>query len=256
MTQRQNTKNPCPSNALADLNDNTIIIDEWVNSENDYTIDRFGNQFKTKHKILNDLKKSIEEIENKSFLPMSGGTVSGTLNAKTLKENDVRVYSPNNKPTPEDIGSIPAIKKEVNGAPIYMVGSAIDAVSISVKGKSVITDVSEIQSKLTELNNRVYVTESYQNGDSWYRVYSDGFIEQSSVINVTTGRINAICETLVNLIKPMRTRNYGVTVDRINAGGWARVDFAYAELYEASFRLASFSSYTCQSPVRWTVRGY
>ena len=122
MTQRQNTKNPCPSNALADLNDNTIIIDEWVNSENDYTIDRFGNQFQTKHKILNDLKKSIEEIENKSFLPMSGGTVSGTLNAKTLKENDVRVYSPNNKPTADDIGSIPAIKKEVNGVPIYMVG--------------------------------------------------------------------------------------------------------------------------------------
>ena len=137
-----------------------------------------------------------------------------------------------------------------------MVGNRIDAASISVNGKSVITDVSDIQSKLTELNNRAYVTESYQNGDSWYRVYSDGFIEQSSVINVTTGRINAICETLVNLIKPMRTRNYGVTVDRINAGGWARVDFAYAELYEASFLLASFSSYTCQSLVRWTVRGY
>ena len=137
-----------------------------------------------------------------------------------------------------------------------MVGNRIDAVSISVNGKSVITDVSEIQSKLTDLNNRAYVTESYQNGDSWYRVYSDGFIEQSSVISVTTGSINAICGTLVNLIKPMRTRNYGVAVDRINVGGWASVDFAYAELYETSFWLASFSPYTCQSYVRWTVRGY
>lgn len=48
-----------------------------------------------------------------------------------------------------------------------MVGNRIDAVSIGVNGKSGITDVSEIQSKLTDLNNRIYVTELYQNGDSW-----------------------------------------------------------------------------------------
>ncbi|MCX8600247.1 MULTISPECIES: hypothetical protein [unclassified Gilliamella] len=137
-----------------------------------------------------------------------------------------------------------------------MVGNRIDAASISVNGKSVITDVSDIQSKLTELNNRAYVTESYQNGDSWYRVYSDGFIEQSSTIKVITGQVNAICGTLVNLIKPMSTGNYGVAFDRVNWGGWADIDFAYAELYETSFWLASFCPYTCQSWVRWTVRGY
>lgn len=56
---------------------------------------------------------------------------------------------------------------------------------------------------------------SYQNGDSWYRVYSDGFIEHSSTIKVTTDQTNTICGIQVNLIKPMRTRNYGVTLDNV-----------------------------------------
>ena len=83
MTRRQNTNNPCPSNALADLNDNTIIIDEWVNSRNDYTVDRFGNRFQTKHKILNDLRHSVDQIQGESFLPVSSAHTN---------ENGVTVY--------------------------------------------------------------------------------------------------------------------------------------------------------------------
>ena len=261
MTQRQNTKNSCPSNALADLNDNTIIIDEWVNSENDYTIDRFGNQFQTKHKILNDLKKSIEEIENKSFLPMSGGTVSGTLNAKTLKENDVRVYSPNNKPTPDDIGSIPAIKKEVNGAPIYMVGSSIDAMSISVKGKSVITDDSEIQSKLTELDNRVYVTESYQNGDSWYQRFSNGFIMQGGTRKIgSVGRLSGGNVTF-NMITPFSTTFWTPHLEQISInGGWNCLTICIPQIYQDRFVIYVYnnhSSITALQPIfRWFACGF
>lgn len=210
-------------------------------------------------KSADDAKNAASSIDTSVFIKKSGvdnQSIDGSLDIKNLTENGQHVYSPNNKPTADDIGTIPAIKKQVNEAPIYVVGNRIDAASISVNGKSVITDVSDIQSKLTELNNRAYVTESYQNGDSWYRVYSDGFIEQSSTIKVITGQVNAICGTLVNLIKPMSTGNYGVAFDRVNWGGWADIDFAYAELYETSFWLASFCPYTCQSWVRWTVRGY
>jgi Membrane protein involved in colicin uptake len=206
-----------------------------------------------------DAKNAAESIDTSNFIQKSGKenqSISGLLNVNELTENGQRVFSPNNKPSADDIGALAATKTVVNNVPIYMVGGSIDATSISVNGKSVITDVTEIQSKLTDLNNRAYVTESYQNGDSWYRVYSDGFIEQSSVIIVKTELIDSICGTLVNLIKPMRTRNYGVAFDRINWGSWANNDFACAGLYETSFLLASFSPYTCQSYIRWTVRGY
>ncbi|MBC9130735.1 hypothetical protein FcAc13_05355 [Frischella sp. Ac13] len=83
MTARQNTKNPCPSNALADLNDNTIIIDEFTNSKNSHTSDRFGNKIKTIHHLSCELDQTINNIKNgERYIPNTGGTVTGTIKAK------------------------------------------------------------------------------------------------------------------------------------------------------------------------------
>lgn len=53
-------------------------------------------------------------------------------------------------------------------------------------------NVARIEEKLTDVNaaSRGYVVDSYRNGTEWYRVYSDGWIEQgsmSTVVNGTTG---------------------------------------------------------------------
>lgn len=83
MTARQNTQNPCPSNALADLNDNTIIIDEFTNSKNSHTSDRFGNKIKTIHHFSCELDQTINNIKNgERYIPNTGGTVTGTIKAK------------------------------------------------------------------------------------------------------------------------------------------------------------------------------
>ena len=59
----------------------------------------------------------------------------------------------------------------------------------------------------TSLNNptKGRLIESYQNGDSWYRLYSDGWCEQGGL----TGGIGANW-TSVNLIKPFKETNYKV----------------------------------------------
>lgn len=120
MTTRQNTNNPCPSNALADLNDNTIIIDEWVNSKNDYTTDRFGNQFQTKHKILSDFRYSVDKIQSGSFLPIS------------------------------------SVHTNENGIPIYRIGNQVDfSQTPTVNGQPVVTDLSGVQEQITSINNKV-----------------------------------------------------------------------------------------------------
>lgn len=77
-------------------------------------------------KSAEDAKNAASSIDTTVFLKKSGAndqSINGSLNVKTLKENDQRVYSPNNKPTADDIGAIPAVKKDVNGLPIYMVGN-------------------------------------------------------------------------------------------------------------------------------------
>jgi len=61
MAERQNTGNAIPSNALKDFNDNTIIVDEWTNSKQDNTQDRFGNNIPTRAKLTNELTQVIED---------------------------------------------------------------------------------------------------------------------------------------------------------------------------------------------------
>ena len=77
-------------------------------------------------KSADDAKNAASSIDTSVFIKKSGvdnQSINGSLDVKNLTEKGQRVYSPNNKPTADDIGSIPAIKKEVNGAPIYVVGS-------------------------------------------------------------------------------------------------------------------------------------
>jgi hypothetical protein len=114
----------------------------------------------------------------------------------------------------------------------------------------------EAQQNHKNKKNPIYIVESYKNGDSWYNVYSNGFIEQSSVILAKTPTANAVCGTLINLLIPMKTANYGVSIDKINNGVWGDTDYAYAELDLTAFWLASHSHLVNESLVRWTVRGY
>ena len=51
-----------------------------------------------------------------------------------------------------------------------------------------------------------YITETYINGSSWYRVYSDGWCEQGSLRSAgATGTTETI-----NLLKPYKDTNYNV----------------------------------------------
>lgn len=70
--------------------------------------------------------------------------------------------------------------------------------------------------------------ESYQNGSSWYRVYSDGWCEQGGVY--TSGNT-------LTFIKPFKDTNYNIQAKPINwhAGGIAlcavKTSTTYATLY-------------------------
>lgn len=161
--------------------------------------------------------------------------------------------------------ALPATKSVVNGVPTYSVGNNISFEKApTVNGKSVITDLTDVNNKINSintnlniLNNRIYVIESYSNGNAWYRIYSDGYIEQSDAQYIETKSINAVNGTFINLLKPMKSYTYGISVDKINSGPWAQTEFAYAEVYPTGFWLASYTSSIPGSVlVRWIVRGY
>ena len=77
-------------------------------------------------KSADDAKNAVSSIDTSVFIKKSGvdnQSIDGSLDVKNLTENGQRVYSPNNKPTADDIDTIPAVKKQVNGASIYVVSS-------------------------------------------------------------------------------------------------------------------------------------
>lgn len=77
-------------------------------------------------KSADDAKNAASSIDTSVFIKKSSidnQSINGSLDVKNLTENGQRVYSPNNKPTADDIGTIPAVKKQVNGASIYVVSS-------------------------------------------------------------------------------------------------------------------------------------
>ncbi|GEM_PF-7021621 len=84
------------------------------------------------------------------------------------------------------------------------------------------------------------VVETYVNGTSWYRKYSDGWIEQG-------GRITA--SGTVNFITPFTTTNYFIGITRADGG---------AAAYTASvftFNTGSFVA-VAYNPTMWKAEGY
>jgi len=163
------------------------------------------------------------------------------------------------------VGALPATKSVENGTTTHSICSNVEFKKMpTVDGKSLITDLTDVDNKINSIrdslntvSSRGYVVESYHNGNAWCRVYSDGFIEQSDAQYIETKSINAVNGTFINLLKPMKSYNYGISIDKVDSGPWAQNEFAYSTVYSTGFWLASYTSCLPGAVlVRWTVRGY
>ena len=79
-------------------------------------------------KSATDAKNAALSIDTSNFIQSTGAerqSIDGSLDVDRLTENDVRVYSPNNKPTADDVGALPVVKTNVNNVSIYTVGSHV-----------------------------------------------------------------------------------------------------------------------------------
>ena len=75
-----------------------------------------------------DAKNAALSIDTSNFIQSTGverQSIDSSLDVKNLTENGERVYSPNNKPTADDVGALSAVKTNVNNVPIYTVGSHV-----------------------------------------------------------------------------------------------------------------------------------
>ena len=92
-----------------------------------------------------------------------------------------------------------------------------------------------------------YITESkYNNDGSWYRKWSDGWLEQGGICNATSHAI----EITVNLLKPMKNTNYTVLKSFNTTMYGPVVDHAGAYVQAYVKTTTSFKTYDSSSTAR------
>lgn len=108
-----------------------------------------------------------------------------------------------------------------------------------VKKDDFVAGLSEVRTEISNLNQQVdiqgkaYVTETYVSGNSWYRVYSDGFCVQGSWLNTgsTQYRTDTIAfmktyRTTLNVVAIMMGPGGGSDSNQ-GVGGWTTTNFTY-----------------------------
>lgn len=112
-------------------------------------------------------------------------------------------------------------------------------------------DAGRMQEQITNINapSRGYLVQSYVNGRSWYRVYSDGWCEQGGQITVT--------ETVTNitLLKSYKDNNYNTVGCQCNTGasaGFHTINVGQYNAIQIQIRQNSVAS----PLVNWIAMGY
>lgn len=98
------------------------------------------------------------------------------------------------------------------------------------------------------------LVDSYVNGTSWYRVYSDGWCEQGGI---TTEIVNT--STTVNLLKPYKDTNYSISAIVINDSSNVYADeFPSVRSYNSTqiVFVNRYLSSNVARPIMWRAKGY
>ena len=134
-----------------------------------------------------------------------------------------------------------------------------DLATVATSGSySDLSDKPDLSTKADiDLSNctKPHIVETYKNGSSWYRIWSDGWCEQGGFMETGAGR------TTVYLLKPYRDTAYSVQItssaDNNSAGhtqhvihrhGWNNTSYFQTSLCEY-YGTTTFIGY-------WETRGY
>ena len=91
------------------------------------------------------------------------------------------------------------------------------------------------------------MTSTYSSGTSWYRIWSDGWIEQG-------GRITSAGITSITLLKPHKDTNYCIAVAQKGASSNAVIRMSIESIAKNSITI--YSTRDGMLPIFWQTCGY
>lgn len=159
-------------------------------------------------KIKTPIAETVTGAPNSThiLLQYQGDVYSGT-EAHPLKVSAVgRMFSDDANDAsvfPDVTGYTYGVAEQSTAQLYFKVANAVQNLELLNAGE-VLEAVNDINAKV---DNTVHITETYRNGDSWYRIYSDGWCEQGGA-TVASG--SAETTVTVSLLKQFPTTDYHV----------------------------------------------
>lgn len=171
----------------------------------------------------------------------AGYVVSGALSMYTT-QNATNVYSPGSQANGTQYGisfnasrsnsiygNSTTVQPPATQMYLYFyVGETVQNASLIDAGRI----GEQVANCITRNDCKAYVTETYQNGTSWYRVWSDGWCEQG-------GRYNSKGAVTVELLKAFANINYTASASLMGSNGAyiGRADATLSTLTPSSFKI-------------------
>lgn len=238
----------------------------WI-TDYDFVINTSDETFKLPLKNGTEGKFASRAKGNNMTLGLTNGSANGGLrsfNADGGNLQGLRVYS----------GSYGAATGVVSGGTLISSGNVNIGITTDPNKSGIVLDLTvpdgwalyyyvgetvqnanlidagRMQEQITNINapSRGYLVESYVNGRSWYRVYSDGWCEQGGQIAVTEAVTN------ITLLKSYKDNNYNAVgcQANTNTAGYHTINVAAYSATQVQIRQNAVGS----PLVNWIAMGY
>ena len=208
------------------------LVKEYNAGSNKYSIKLYTEEYGDYDFVLNlddetfrlPLKTNFSPVRENSSVVGNGmalGLTTGGANAGTYTANNYNVQLATNyygSTTGSGVGSglssvgsaVVGVTEDPTKSGIKLYNDISDLYLYFYVGETNINtnlvNVGKLTQEVAELKSKTHLVESYVNGTSWYRVYSDGWCEQGG-FNAPSSNVY---EFTVNLLKPYLNTDYTI----------------------------------------------
>lgn len=143
------------------------------------------------------------------------------------------------------------IKAKGNGTLYFKVANAVQNLELLDAGEV----LESLADKISHQDCKAYITETYHNGTSWYRIYSDGWCEQGGYLS-TAG--SGVTQTITYL-KQFANTNYFATRTNFNGtsnGGYSNFMAGIESQTVSTLKFKTDTANTFCKGTLWFVCGY
>ena len=223
-----------------------------------------GNNYPTLKGNIQGENIEIKEIENFSL----SGFVNGTYNIFVNKNGEISALSNNIYIQPQeptlllndiwvDTSIMPDRILQFNGSnKVNFEGLFIGKVVIENSEITSVTTIPYDSKTVTIVNqsHNAHIIETYQNEHSWYRIWSDGFVEQGGIVQ----SMGVKSARTITLLKPYKDTNYSVIASFRSGttGSWGNTMGAYPVNNTQIRIVQGWYGDTITVHIQWRACGY